>query len=369
MARILILSNHINPGGITSYILTARKAIEEEGHSVFLASSGGLYSDNFTHYLLPINGKNAFSLHNLLLHCRLSELVSQEKIDLLWAHTRITSVLSAIVSREKGIPYITTAHGFYSPNFGRRIFKCQGAITIAVSSAVKDWLVARLEYDSRRIEVLYNCLDPYEMELLKRKVLQVRDIARQNLGLPEDKLVIGMLSRLSPVKGWDIALEAMKSVEGACLLFFTTSDARYDGQLKDYLRDPALQGKVFCYQSNDLDKALFWSAIDLFLMPSRQEGFGLAALEAMQLGIPVLATQVGGLQEVVNEDVGFLVPEGDSSAITGILDMLVFNKELLAEKRKLLPDYVEKFSFHRFRERLDALIGSVIEPKLCNNIN
>ncbi len=361
MAKILILSNHINPGGITSYILTAKRALEERGHSVLLATAGGLCSSRVRHYIIPIKGKNAFSFHNLMLYRRIEEIVSREGVNLLWAHTRITSVLSAIVSRKKKVPYITTAHGLYSSNLGRRIFRCQGNITIAVSSAVKDWLITELGYDSGRIEVLYNCLDPDEMNLLKKKVLQVRDIARQNLGLPEDRLVVGMLSRLSPVKGWDIALEAMKSVEGVCLLFFTTSDVRYDGQLKEYLKDPSLQGKVFCYQSTALDKALFWSAIDLFLMPSRQEGFGLAALEAMELGIPVLATRVGGLQEVVNEDVGFLIREGDSNSIAKFLNMIVGDKRSLSEKKKLLPDYVERFSFRRFSEGLDVLIDSVIK--------
>ena len=358
MRNVLILTNHLRPGGITTYVKVLKKALESCGYNVFFASAQADAQFD-RHYYLDIKGKNAFSLHNLFLYRRLEEIVKKEKIDLLWAHTRITSVIASVVSKKMRLPYLTTAHGFFKPNLGRRLFKCQGDYTIAISHAVKEHLIYQLGYDETKTRVIYNSLDPDELSMLKAKKKQLASISRDNLGLPKDGFVIGMLSRLSPVKGWDVAFEAIRNIFDVYLLFFTNHDRRYDEKLEKYLNLDELKGRVVCYQDSNLDKAMFWAGIDLFLMPSREEGFGLTALESLELGIPVLATNVGGLKEVVNNDVGFLVDRDDVEGISDTIKMILRDPDIMDKKKQNINNHLKRFSFDKFTKEICSLMQTL----------
>jgi glycosyltransferase involved in cell wall biosynthesis len=67
------------------------------------------------------------------------------------------------------------------------------------------------------------------------------------------------------------------------------------------------------------DRAAFFASLDLFIMPSRSEAWGLAALEAMAHGVPVIASDIGGLAEIVDAESGWLVPPGDPAALASAI--------------------------------------------------
>lgn len=116
--NILYLTNHLNVGGITSYVLTLAKGIKQKGHNVYIASSGGEVLSRFIEegiiYLpIPIKTKSEISPKILVSMFKLSEAVRENRIDIVHSHSRTTQVLGCLLSRKTGAKHISTCHGFF----------------------------------------------------------------------------------------------------------------------------------------------------------------------------------------------------------------------------------------------------------------
>ncbi|MDI3270624.1 MAG: glycosyltransferase family 4 protein, partial [Bacillota bacterium] len=133
--------------------------------------------------------------------------------------------------------------------------------------------------------------------------------------LEKGTFILGAASRFSPEKGLDVLLCAAAQLprDRPWHLLLAGSGPE-EGKLRRQIRQEGLEERVsFLGFLSSL--APFYDAIELLAVPSRQEGLGLAALEAMALGKPVVASRTGGLAEIIRDgETGFLVPPGDCSA-------------------------------------------------------
>lgn len=148
--------------------------------------------------------------------------------------------------------------------------------------------------------------------------------ARGILGLPPHGIVVGGVGRLHRQKGWDVLARA------AAIVRARRADARFvvlgEGAERASLAEsPHLE--LLGYRE---DAAALGAAFDILVVPSRYEAFGLVALEAMQLGVPVVAANVGGLPRVVG-DAGVLVPPEDPAALGAALLRLIDDPALRQE--------------------------------------
>ncbi|MBK5305569.1 MAG: glycosyltransferase family 4 protein [Frankiaceae bacterium] len=133
------------------------------------------------------------------------------------------------------------------------------------------------------------------------------------LGLPEDAVVVGGIGRLDPQKGWDVLAAAAEQLPGVRVVVIG------DGPQRGELAGTRLE-----LPGGRPDAAELVGAFDILAMPSRFEAFGLVALEAMQAGVPVVASAVGGLADLV-ADSGVLVPLEDADRLAAAL------RDLLAD--------------------------------------
>jgi glycosyltransferase involved in cell wall biosynthesis len=156
-----------------------------------------------------------------------------------------------------------------------------------------------------------------------------REAARASLGLPNDAYVLGCVARLVPVKGQVYLLEA------AARLVETIPSLRLvlvgGGERREALEARAtsgpLEGKVV-FTGMVLDPRPALAAMDLFVMPSLNEGQGRAVVEAMAAGLPVVASAVGGLPEVLDGGAaGVLVPPADAEALARVIERLASSPE------------------------------------------
>lgn len=135
-----------------------------------------------------------------------------------------------------------------------------------------------------------------------------REQARQQLGLPADALVAVTVARMEPVKGVDIALEAvaLAAQELPNLHWLVAGDGSQRPELEARVAELGLQERVH-FPGVQRDVAPVLAAADLFLLTSRSEGLPLAPIEALSAGVPAIVTPVGGLPEVVLHHHGGLV--------------------------------------------------------------
>src|SRR5262245_30686990 len=118
--NVLLLTNHFNTGGITSYVLNVSRGLLRNGHRVFVAGGTGNCVDYLKYYgarHVPIDIHVKSEVHPKVFNAvhPLSELVKEEHIDIIHANTRVTQVLSAFLSRQTKRPFVSTAHGFFKP--------------------------------------------------------------------------------------------------------------------------------------------------------------------------------------------------------------------------------------------------------------
>jgi glycosyltransferase involved in cell wall biosynthesis len=224
-------------------------------------------------------------------------------------------------------------------------FACEGVI--AVSDAVRRGLIAT-GVPSAKIEVIHTGIEVPEPV--------PRDKSR--FGLSEMEFVIGHMGAFTKEKGQDVAVAA------AALLRESMPYARFilagDGKLLGELRQRATDNVTFPGFVGD--HAAFFGALDLFIMPSRSEAWGLAALEAMAHGVPVIASDVGGLPEIVEpEKGGWLVPAGDPAALAQAIREAAASPYRLHEQGQRARERAGLFSVAQMVEQTEAFYERLIK--------
>ena len=215
---------------------------------------------------------------------------------------------------------------------------CDGVI--AVSDAVRRGLIAT-GVPSAKIEVIHTGIE----------MPQAMPQTRSKFGLSDSDFVVGHMGAFTKEKGQDVAVAA------AALLRESMPYARFilagDGTLLNEMRRRAPETVTF--PGFIADHAAFFGAINVFIMPSRSEAWGMAALEAMAHGVPVIASDVGGLPEIVEPDNGgWLVPAGDPAALARAIMEAASSPYRLYEQGQKARKRAQLFSVGEMVEQTEA---------------
>ena len=316
--NILYLTNHLNHGGITSYLLTLSSGMKKAGHNVFLASSGGELEGAFKQegiicINIPIDTKKELSLKILSSLFKLSAENKRSIFQIIHAQTRTTQVLGCLLSRRLKIPYLSTCHGFFRRRLLRRLYGCWGSRVIAISDSVKEHLQNDFKVKPEDIAVIYNGID-----IVKFKAGSSEEGAdkKRGLGLGAGP-VAGIVARLSDVKGHIYLIEAMKNIleEFPSAKLLIVGEGREKERLLEGCRRLGVSDSVIFYPCV-ADTREILQAMDIFVMPSLNEGLGLGLMEAMASGLPVVASAVGGIKDLISDGkTGLLVEPKDSAGL------------------------------------------------------
>ncbi|MBM3499892.1 MAG: glycosyltransferase, partial [Armatimonadetes bacterium] len=183
---------------------------------------------------------------------------------------------------------------------------------IAVSGAIRAAVAAYTRDGAERWSVIHNGIDPHRF---RRQVDP--GAKRQQIGLNPSAAIVGVVARLSPEKGVDLFLRAAARVaeELPNVDFVVVGDGPEREALEALAHELRLSGQVvFLGRRRDVPEIL--PALDLLVAPSREESFGLAALEGVVAGVKTIASDVGGLREVLGETASVaFVPPDDPEAL------------------------------------------------------
>ncbi|MFA5059806.1 MAG: glycosyltransferase family 4 protein [Candidatus Omnitrophota bacterium] len=324
--NVLILSKHLNAGGITRYIMTLTKGLKQKGHNVFVATSGGDLVDDLIlcgakHIFCNINTKSELSPKVYFALGKLAKLIRKENIDVIHTQTRVTQVMGELLSKLTKKPHISTCHGFFKKRLSRKLFPCWGRAVVAISEAVKTHLIHDFNVPEEKVFLIHHGLDLDEFAPIDEAVRQAK---RQELHLGQGP-VIGNIARLVDVKGHDTLISAMtqvvQKIPQARLLI--VGQGPKENVLRKMVIHLKLENHVYFYPVVNKTADIL-PVFDIFVMPSTQEGFGLSAMEAQAVGLPVIASDVGGLPTLIEHGkTGFLVPPGDANALAAMLFDLV----------------------------------------------
>ncbi|HTA80235.1 MAG TPA: N-acetyl-alpha-D-glucosaminyl L-malate synthase BshA [Terracidiphilus sp.] len=296
-----------------------------------------------------------FPPYDLALASRMAEVAEFYNLDLLHVHYAIPHSVSALLARQmlaargRRLPFVTTLHGTditlvgldrsYLPITRFSIQESDGVTSI--SKYLKDKTLTDFEI-SRPIEVISNFVNcdvytPYRDEA-------VRDEARRRFAEPGEAILIH-LSNFRPVKRVGDAVKVFaKVVEQLPARLILVGDGPDRSAAEWLAHDLGINDKIHFLGKQERVNELLPLA-DLMLMPSQLESFGLAALEAMACRVPTIATQVGGVPELIDDGVsGLLYPVGDVEAMAeGAIGLLKDRNRL-----EVMRDEARKTARSRF---------------------
>ena len=297
---------------------------------------------------------NARSLRDVGAFRRLLRFVREQKIDVIHAHLTYAATWAAIVSRLTGIPSVATLH-VAPPASGRAAIRDRlmrfvlnrwSARVVTVSDALRRQYLDRGGIDAQKVVTVYNGIE----------VARFRKDA--NRVAPSGSRLVVTVSVLRQGKGIDVLLRAIAAVPDA--VFLIVGDGPMRAEWEELARTLGVADRVrWTGYRRDVDAIL--PDCDLFVLPSLDDAFPTVLLEAMAAGLPVVASAVGGIPEIVQPDVtGLLVPPADPQRLAGAISDLLADPQRTARMRRCAQLIAEqRFSTAAWIARLEALYAEV----------
>jgi glycosyltransferase involved in cell wall biosynthesis len=296
--------------------------------------------------------------------------------DLVHIHTTVPgNILWRLACRVIGVPLINHIHieNYFGPvgvkanlvrhldTFTARIPKC----FIAVSRYVSD-MITKQGYQKERVHVVYNGV-PWEVQ-------SVRDTA--SVSKDKNALIIGCVGRLCESKGQKDLILAFSNILDdypSATLWLIGKDQQSGGKYEIELRSLAgslgISNRTVFWGHQD-DVRRFMEQMDLLVLPSYDEGFPIVLLEAMSLGVPVIATRVAGVPEMImNEETGILISPGNIDEMAESMKRVLSNpslRKMLGEKGR--QEVSKKFRKAAMLEEVRKIYASVMgkHDAACN---
>ena len=285
-------------------------------------------------------------------------------VDILHAHDGRGQTLSWLVSWGLRVRRVASRRVTFLPGTRARhrfIYGRTCHAVIAVSEHIRGLLLETGVLPGR-VEVIP---DGIEIPAATPTAAQRHD-ARRAWGLEDSYFVVGQIGAFTPEKGQDIALQAIASLVEQLpeIRLILAGEATEDFLSKSPRSTEALRERVqFLGRLEDLSR--FLAAIDLLIMPSRAEGLGSAALIGMAQGVPVAASRVGGLPEIVSDgENGWLVEPGSAQALAMAIGAAAADRERLKRYGQAARERARLFSDVIMLERTEALYRRLLGLEL-----
>lgn len=337
MLKVLHLLNYLGNGGSEKYIFSLAKKLHGKSCRFYIAYSedgpGRSMFEELGIDLIPLKMNSPFDLKAAK---QLKKLCRQLSIDVIHTHflrENYISVMSRIAGNRVGI--INTRHMLFENSWpvvlANRLFTRFNSRIIAVSARVRDRLIKE-GIDENRIKLIYNGVDPAEWDC------SVAAIFRKEAGISEEDMLITSVSRFSPEKGHDFIIDVIAYMkQNRSALGLTGKKYRFvlagSGPLHGAMVEKAkmhglLDEIIFPGYVNNVRELLKDS--DIFIAHSQYEALGIAILEAMAAGLPVITTDSGGTSEIVNDggQNGILVRYGDVQGYAESIALLINDSQL-----------------------------------------
>lgn len=234
---------------------------------------------------------------------------------------------------------------------------------ICISKSVKDSLVNRDNINPEKIQLIYNGIDfsRFKKIYMKQESINYLDIE----SIKKDDIIIGTVGNLRKAKGHIYLIKAIKILKAKgynnikCLL---VGDGELREELETMVKYLKLEKNVLFLGARS-DIAHIIKAFDIFVMPSLWEGFGLAAVESMVAKVPVIASDVGGLKEIIDDNItGVLFKKCNENSLSEKIELLLSNQKLKDQIVKNAYDKaINKFDIIDKVKELEILILKDVE--------
>ncbi len=336
---VLQVTPELNAGGVERTTLEIAQAISRAGGLALIASAGGrlepdLKATGGELIRLPAQSKNPITV--LANAFRIARIAKKRRVDIIHARSRAPAWSAWLAARMTGTPFVTTFHGIYNARSSLKRFynsiMAKGDVVIANSEYTREHILSHYTVDPEKVAAIPRGADLNVFDREKVAAEEI-DAMRAAWGVADDdpRCVVIAPARLTRWKGQLVLIEAAKLIEqrrpGTLKVIFA-GDAQgrttYLREMQASINSAGLRDTVAIVGHLDnMPVALATSDFAVFPV-TEAEAFGRGAVEAQAMGVPVIASSLGGFTEtIVDGDTGFLVPPGTAPALATAIERMV----------------------------------------------
>jgi len=364
--NVIHLVEELTIGGLekilTSIVLNLDK--KKYNVSVWCLREGGFFANKLAKEGIDFKILHISTSRNPLSIYKLYKLLKSRKFDIIHTHAYSAGTIGRMSAFLAGVPVIISHNHSVYDYYNRRYHFVEWFLSlitdrvVCVSDIANRFANETQRINARKLITIHNGIDS-EYTVLEKRTSGLR----KELGIPVDHSVICTIAHLEEHKGVKYLLES------ASLLLQSRNDVSFlvvgEGRLKEKLKILCADLKieenvVFAGERGDIPEIL--SLTDIFVLPSLREGLPLTILEAMACGKPVIATNVGGIPEVVKDGVsGILISPKDPEALHSAINELLGDREKLKKmghngKRVYSESFDSKTMIGKIEDLYDSLM-------------
>lgn len=333
--RILFVSHSFEMGGVEKLVADLSRELQKRGHEtrrIALFVKGSLYDKGDSKCIAPLIFDVGFIRKIKLLFYPLFFLISPVilwrlrkevlsfKPDVLHLNMWGADIFGSVIGKSLRIRMVSTQHDEVRIGFVLRTLKAKALkkmdVVVAISEAVESFLTSYFDVPKNKIRRIYNSVN-----LDKFKRLRKPDV--------EWGPVVGSVGRLTKIKGHIFILEAVNLLKKQGLeipKIFLVGGGAEEEVLKNFIEINKLKNVVITGEVSDISGYL--KEMDVFILPSISEGLGIVLIEALAAGKLIIASDVGGVGEIVEDGkTGILVPPANPDALADKLKGVLLRKE------------------------------------------
>lgn len=339
---VLQVIPNLGAGGAEQTTVDVTAALVKAGHTAIVVSNGGprvidIQRAGGKHIEMPVHTKNPFKIWSNAQ--KLKRIIKEHGVDIIHARSRAPAWSALKAARDTGIKFLTTCHAPYNirgSEWKRKYNSgiARGDLVIANSEFVAHYLVDNYAVPVDKIRVIPRGipLDKFNAATVSaERMLRLS----QSWRIPEVATLVLLPGRLTRWKGQLVLIEAMSKIKRKDVYCVLLGDdqgrSEYRAELEQLILDHHLEDRVRIADHCD-DMAVAYKMANIVVSASTEpEGFGRVAVEAQAMGVPTIATAIGGSKETIIPDVtGWLVPPNDPDEMAKAIDKVL---QLSAEER------------------------------------
>ncbi len=378
MRRVLIVTSI--GGFLPQFLMGDVRVLQELGYEVHYASNlknrvypfhrETLREDGIHLHQVNICKKPWHFIANGLALFRLIRIIRREDIQLVHCHNPVGGLLGRLAAWLSGRrpTVIYTAHGFHFFTGAPLIYRLLFYPAEWVLAGMTDVLITINHEDEERAQRLpvrgdrrFRIPGAGCSPVRFRPRPELRDSMRRELHVPESAFHLVSASEINDNKNLRVILDAMKLLGDQDVIYSICGRGPGRERLRDELRTLGLEDRVrFLGYRTDMERVLM--SADCFVFPSRREGFGMAAVEALSCGIPVIASDNRGTREYMRDgENGFVCPAEDPAAFAEAIGRLKEDPELRARLSGEAVRSADAWTIDRTEDILRLVYGELAE--------
>ena len=324
------------------------------------------YCDHF--HCIPFE-RSPFKVGNIKAYKQLKKLLDKEQYDIIHCHTPMGSVITRLAAgsaRNRGTKVIYTAHGFH-------FYKGAPAINWLVYYPIERLLSRRTDllitmnqedyqraktFKAKRIELVNGV--GLDLNKFSEATLEEKKEMRLRLGLGKNDIFAVSVAQLIARKNHMVLIEAVKKLQNPHFHLFICGDGAQEEELKSRVQELGIENQIhFLGFRKDVYKIC--SAADMFLFASIQEGLPVAVMEAMACGLPIVASNIRGNYDLIdNGKGGYLVDSMDVDGFVKVITTFLVRPQKQEQMRKYNLLKIQKYSIENVVEQMAEIYKSIM---------